>query len=82
MTPDLTFVLLADRPDEIPRVARWWCNEWGLPSRHATFDDYVRELLPGTLPIHLLADQGGHAVGVATLKLKIDHPVMVKNVAS
>ena len=72
----LTFSLLADRPDEIPRVARWWCDEWGLPERHTSFDDYVRELATLTadaLPLHVLAESSERPVGVATLKLKEAH---------
>jgi GNAT superfamily N-acetyltransferase len=79
MNPDLTFTPLTTRPQEIPRVARWWCDEWGLPGRHSSFDDYVRELQassPGVLPIHILADKAGSVVGVATLKVKIDHPLI------
>ena len=80
MSSKVAFSLLAERPQEIPRVAQWWCDEWGLPSRHSSFDEYVRELrslVPGTLPIHLLAIQAGSAIGVATLKVKIDHPMIL-----
>jgi GNAT superfamily N-acetyltransferase len=79
MNPELAFTLLATRPQEIPRVARWWCDEWGLPTRHSSFDEYVCELqalVGGVLPIHILADQSGTVVGVATLKVKLDHPLM------
>ena len=79
MSPKLAFALLANRPEEIPRVARWWCDEWGLPSRHSSFDGYVHELqglVPSTLPLHVVADQAGCVVGVATLKVKIDHPTI------
>jgi GNAT superfamily N-acetyltransferase len=79
MNPEFTFTLLAMRPQAIRRVARWWCDEWGLPSRHSSFDEYVHELqalVPGLLPIHILAEQAGSVVGVATLKLKIDHLVI------
>jgi hypothetical protein len=58
MSSKVTFNLLAERPREIPRVARWWCDEWGLPSRHSSFEEYVQELqslVPGTPPIHVLA---------------------------
>ena len=73
---DLTFPLLVDRPSEIPRIAKWWCDEWGLPPRHASFDDYVRELATLTadaLPLHVLAEREGSPVGVATLKFKEPH---------
>jgi GNAT superfamily N-acetyltransferase len=79
MNPELAFTLLATRPQAIRRVAQWWCDEWGLPSRHSSFDEYVHELqalVPGVLPIHILAEQAGSVVGVATLKVKIDHPVI------
>ena len=79
MSVKVAFALLAERPHEIPRVAQWWCDEWGLPSRHSSFDEYVQELqslVPGTLPIHVLAIHAGSAVGVATLKLKIDHSMI------
>ena len=79
MNPEAAFTLLVTRPQEIPRVARWCCDEWGLPSRHASFDGYVRELqalVPGVLPIHILAEQDDGVIGVATLKLKIDHPLI------
>jgi GNAT superfamily N-acetyltransferase len=79
MNPELAFTLLATRPQEIPRLARWWCDEWGLPTRHSSFDEYVCELqalVGGVLPTHILADQSGTVVGVATLKVKLDHPLM------
>jgi GNAT superfamily N-acetyltransferase len=76
---DLTFSLLVDRPNEIPRVAKWWCDEWGLPERHTSFDDYMRELSTLTedsLPLHVLAESDGVPVGVATLKFKEVHTVV------
>ena len=79
MSSKVAFHLLAECPQEIPRVAQWLSDEWGLPTRHASFDEYVQELqslVPGTLPIHLLAIQAGSAVGVATLRVKIDHPTI------
>jgi hypothetical protein len=32
MSSKVAFNLLAARPQEIPRVAQWWCDEWGLPN--------------------------------------------------
>jgi GNAT superfamily N-acetyltransferase len=72
------FAPLLHRRQEIPRVARWWCDEWGLPERHGSFADYVQELeslSADTLPFHLIAERAGRALGVATLKMKVDHPV-------
>ncbi len=65
------FVPLAERPDAVPQVARWWCDEWGLPRRHKSFEAYLNELAslkPDDLPFHLLALAGGNILGVATLK--------------
>jgi GNAT superfamily N-acetyltransferase len=79
MNPTISFTLLAHSPQEISRVAQWWCDEWGLPSRHSSFAEYVHELealVPGMLPLHLVAEQAGCVVGVATLKVKIDHPMI------
>jgi len=67
----LDFVPLTERPDAIPQVARWWCDEWGLPQRHKSLDAYLNELVsldPDKLPIHILALSGKPIVGVATLK--------------
>lgn len=62
---------LAERPDAVPEVARWWCDEWGLPRRHESMEAYLSELAglgPDDLPFHLLALRGGNILGVATLK--------------
>jgi GNAT superfamily N-acetyltransferase len=70
---------LVQRRHEIPRVARWWCDEWGLPERHSSFADYVQELeslSAEALPMHLIGERAGRALGVATLKMKVDHPVV------
>jgi GNAT superfamily N-acetyltransferase len=50
----------------------------GLPERHPSFTAYVQELealSPDTLPLHLIAEREGRALGVATLKAKVDHLV-------
>ena len=65
------FVPLAERPDAITQVARWWCDEWELPQRHQSFEAYVGELAslkPDDFPFHLLALGGRNILGVATLK--------------
>jgi GNAT superfamily N-acetyltransferase len=67
----LNFAYLSEYPEAIPKVARWWCDEWGLPQCHKSLDDYINELAslkPGQLPIHLLALNEGSILGVATLK--------------
>lgn len=68
----LDFASFADRPDAINLVARWWCDEWGLPQRHGSLEAYVSELAncaeSDALPMHLLALSENNVVGVATLK--------------
>ena len=46
------FMPLSACPDAIPQVARWWCDEWGLPQRHESMESYLGELAslkPGKL---------------------------------
>lgn len=65
------FVPLAERPDAVAQVARWWCDEWGLPRRHESLEAYLSELASlksDDLPFHLLALGGRDILGVATLK--------------
>jgi predicted N-acetyltransferase YhbS len=68
----LQFATLGDRPDLVPQVAGWWCQAFGLPDRHTSFEDYVQELTGSghrdELPIHLVALSGETPVGAATLK--------------
>lgn len=76
---DIEFASLVHRRQQIPKVARWWCDEWGLPERHSSFADYVRELeslVPDALPFHLIAERAGRVLGVATLKMKVGHPAI------
>jgi len=75
----IQFAPLVQRRQEIPTVARWWCDEWGLPERHSSFPEYVRELesaSPDTLPLHLIAEREGRVLAVATLKTKVHHPAV------
>jgi RimJ/RimL family protein N-acetyltransferase len=67
----LDFMPLSERPDAIPQVTHWWCDEWGLPKRHQSMESWLSELAslkPDTLPLHLLAVNETNIVGVATLK--------------
>ena len=67
----LEFASLADRPDAVSPVAGWWRDEWGLPARHESMDDFLTELRnldPEQLPLHLVAVNDEQVVGVATLK--------------
>jgi GNAT superfamily N-acetyltransferase len=69
----IQFAPLSTRPDAVPLVARWWCDEWGLPQRHESLDAYLKEPAggdPERLPLHILALSEDGVVGVATLKDK------------
>lgn len=69
------FVPLAERPDAVPQVARWWCEERGLPRRHESLEAYLCELASlkaCDFPFHLLALGAGNVLGVATLKDRND----------
>lgn len=69
----LRFAPLSNRPDAIPLIAHWWCDEWGLPRRHESLDAYLKGIAgigPEVLPLHVLAMSDEGVVGVATLKDK------------
>lgn len=69
----LSIVYLADRPEAVPQVCRWWFDEWG-PLRP---DDSVEELISRVhsllsrerLPITILAVFDERIAGTAVLKL-------------
>ena len=69
----LDFAYLADRPEAIPLVARWWFDEWGHLRPDRPIDkiaEQIREELnPDELPIQVLGLVGDEVAGVAVLKL-------------
>ena len=65
------FELLADRPEAIPIVARWYFDEWCREAGHAYEEICQRIGAPrerDQLPIVVLAVEGAFVVGVAELK--------------
>ena len=70
---NLDFVLLSDRPQAVPTVAGWWFDAWGHQepgkSPELIARDLAQQLDPRELPIQVLAELDGVAVGVAVLKL-------------
>jgi len=64
------FVYLADHPDHVPTVIRWWQTVWA--DRMGETDQSEKTLLDSLgkneLPIHVLAMVDGEAVGTAALK--------------
>jgi len=66
---------LADRPDAVPTVARWYYDEWGHEesgnSFEATCERLERKLNRETIPIPIIAcDTDGSVIGAAQLKFR------------
>lgn len=70
---DLIFGFLADRPEAVPQIARWWFDEWGHLQPGDSIEALtarVRGLLNrDRLPIQIVALVDDEIVGVAVLKL-------------
>lgn len=68
----MNFELLASFPEHTETVAEWLCNEWG-DSKPRSRDQLASALRArmsfGSLPMHLLALDGGKLVGFVALKL-------------
>ena len=66
----LDFTFLADRPEFVPEVARWWFNTWPRPG--ARLDEMIDRLASNlhrdVIPIQLIALENDHPVGSAVLK--------------
>ncbi len=69
----LSFAYLADRPEAVPQICRWWFDEWGSLRPGDSVEDLtsrVRGLLSRDgLPIQIVAVLENAIVGVAALKL-------------
>ena len=67
------FVLLADRTDAVPTVARWYFDEWGHAAAGNTFEHTCAringKLNRNRVPLHVLAIEDDQVFGVAQLKL-------------
>ncbi len=64
---------LADHPDAVPDVARWWFEQWGPTSPGGSLEemtDKLRSTLDDDeLPVTIIAMIDGEVVGSASLKL-------------
>ena len=69
----LSFVYLADRPEAVPQIARWWFDEWGHLGPGDSVEDLsarLREQLNRErIPVQIIAILDEEVVGVAVLKL-------------
>ncbi|WP_394211331.1 GNAT family N-acetyltransferase [Enterovibrio calviensis] len=67
----MTFIYLADRPEFLPLVAKWYFNEWGALS-NASLEDFTNKLSDylntDKIPLLVLAMDGDIAVGAAHLR--------------
>jgi len=67
---DCELAFLADHPELVPTVARWWFDAW--PKAGARLDDLVQRLAANlhkdTIPSQIIAFNAGRVVGSAVLK--------------
>lgn len=70
---EVSFSFLADRPDAIPMIAKWYFEEWGHVqpgnSFEATCEKIKEKLNRDKPPLHVIATCGSDLLGVAQLKL-------------
>jgi GNAT superfamily N-acetyltransferase len=70
----LKFVFLADKKEEIPKLAQWYFDEWGSyveDSSVVSFTSKLNEYLNrGDIPLIILAIESGKVVGAAQLKFR------------
>lgn len=66
----VAFAFLADHPELVPTVARWWFDEWPKPG--ARLEDLVQRLTANlhkdAIPAQIIALDAGRVVGSAVLK--------------
>ncbi|WP_109675276.1 GNAT family N-acetyltransferase [Dyadobacter jejuensis] len=64
--------LLADHPNLLPIIAKWYFEEWGCLSKDKTLDTEIENLQaylnPGEIPLILIAIGNGQPLGAAQLK--------------
>lgn len=67
------FTYLADQPELVPQIIRWWHSVWA-DRMGSDFDSLERQLTESLsktdYPIHLVASVEGEPVAVAALKLQ------------
>jgi GNAT superfamily N-acetyltransferase len=69
----LMIAYLADRPEAVPQIARWWFDEWGHLRPGASIQDLSArlrgQLNRDQIPVQIIAVRDEQVVGVAVLKL-------------
>ena len=74
MNQTLQIQFLADRPEAVPLVARWYFDQWGYKepnnSFEATCERLYGKLNKDCLPVPVIACHGSTVVGAAQLKVR------------
>ena len=68
---NLEFQYLADRPDDVPLVIKWWHSKWADrmgPDVERITRQFQAALQKQDLPLEILALRDGEPVGTASLK--------------
>ena len=72
MQVQVEFRRLADCPEAVPTIARWWFEAWGPTRSSDSAEALARETLGqlhrDQLPLQLVAIRSGEVVGTAVLK--------------
>jgi GNAT superfamily N-acetyltransferase len=70
----IDFTLLADRPEALPIVARWYFDQWGRPGPWETLasteESLANYLNRDRIPLMILAVENERVAGAAQLKLR------------
>lgn len=70
----LRFENLADRPDAVPLIAKWYFNQWGYLNPAATMEKVAARLFASmnrdTIPLVMLAVLDDEVIGSAELKYR------------
>jgi GNAT superfamily N-acetyltransferase len=68
----MQIIALAEYPEAIPIIARWYYDEWGYADSENSYEKTVQrikgKLNTDKLPMHLIAVDGGAVLGVVQLK--------------
>ena len=71
---DIKFVNLADQPESIALVAKWYYDEWGRLSTSSSFESTLEKVSTQSnkdrIPLHVLGLAGSKVVGVIQLKFQ------------
>ena len=74
MTLDMEVRFLADIPEAVPLISKWYFDEWGHEEAGNSVEriaERVRGMLNrDKIPLHVVAVEGGEVLGVSQLKIR------------